>query len=230
MPFLWPRAIPPSRRSRRTRSPSILRQPPFSDWLAEDREFLLWRDRLSQARTAFEADERGLLTGRELAIVRSYLQTRAERDFDAADLKFIRDSIVADDKRRADEAEEQRKREAAKREEQERRVRDAELIAEEQRKAADAERQAKEAAERTAAEQERAAAAERQAKEAAERTATEQEGRRGAKAHHSCGAGWVGYCDRLGGSGGLAIFSTPKRNAKSPCNRETPPMKQRKTR
>ena len=49
----------------------------------EDREFLLWRDRLSQARTAFEADERGLFTGRELAVARSYMQTRAEREIRA---------------------------------------------------------------------------------------------------------------------------------------------------
>ena len=119
---------------------ALLRQPPFSDWLAEDREFLLWRDRLTQARTAFEADERGLLAGRELAIARSYMQTRAERDFEPADLAFIRDSIAADDKRRADEAEEQRRREAAEKEEQERRLRDAERIAEEQTKAAAAQK------------------------------------------------------------------------------------------
>jgi WD40 repeat protein len=119
---------------------ALLRQPPFSDWLAEDREFLMWRDRLTQSRTAFEADERGLLTGRELAIARGYLQIRAGRDFEAADLKFIRDSIVANDKRRAEEAEEQRSREAAEKEEQERRVRDAERIAQEQSKAAAAQK------------------------------------------------------------------------------------------
>ena len=51
---------------------ALLRQPPFSDWLAEDREFLMWRERLSQARAAFEANQRGLLAGRELAIARDY--------------------------------------------------------------------------------------------------------------------------------------------------------------
>ena len=121
---------------------ALLRQPPFSDWLSEDREFLLWRDRLTQARTAFEADERGLFTGRELAVARSYMQTRAERDFEPADLAFIRNSIAADDKRRADEAEEARRREAAEKEEQERRLRDAERIAEEQTKAAAAQKRA----------------------------------------------------------------------------------------
>ena len=119
---------------------ALLRQPPFSDWLSEDREFLLWRDRLTQGRTAFEADERGLLAGRELAIARSYMQTRAERDFEPADLEFIRDSVTADDNRRAKEAEEQRRREAAEKEEQERRLRDAEQIAEEQTRAAAAQK------------------------------------------------------------------------------------------
>ena len=119
---------------------ALLRQPPFSDWLAEDREFLLWRDRLTQARTAFGADERGFLAGRELSIARSYMQTRAERDFEPADLAFIRNSVAADDKRRAEEAEEQRRREAAEKEEQERRLRDAERIAGEQTKAAAAQR------------------------------------------------------------------------------------------
>ena len=38
---------------------ALLRQPPFSDWLADDREFLVWRDRLSQARAAYEANDRG---------------------------------------------------------------------------------------------------------------------------------------------------------------------------
>ena len=47
---------------------TLLRQPPFSEWLAEDRDFLIWRERLSQARAAFEANERGLLSGRELEL------------------------------------------------------------------------------------------------------------------------------------------------------------------
>jgi hypothetical protein len=76
---------------------ALLRQSPFSDWLAQDREFLLWRERLSQARVAFEADQRGLLAGRELAISRSYTQARAEHEFEPVDLAFIRDSIAADD-------------------------------------------------------------------------------------------------------------------------------------
>ena len=86
---------------------ALLRQPPFSDWLAEDREFLVWRERLSQARAAFAAEQRGLLAGRELAIARSYLQTRAEREIEPADQAFIRDSVAEDDKRQAAEKEEQ---------------------------------------------------------------------------------------------------------------------------
>jgi hypothetical protein len=114
---------------------ALLRQPPFSDWLAEDREFLLWRERLSQARVTFLAKQRGLLVDLELAVARNYALRRGEGEIDPVDLSFIRDSIAADDRRQADEAEEQDKREAAEREEQERRIRDAERIVEEQRKA-----------------------------------------------------------------------------------------------
>jgi WD40 repeat protein len=115
---------------------ALLRQPPFSEWLADDREFLVWRERLSQARAAFADDKRGLLTGRELAIARGYMQTRAEREIEPSDQAFIRDSIAADDKRRANEAEQARAKTVAEKQEQERRVRDAERIAMEQRKAA----------------------------------------------------------------------------------------------
>ena len=96
----------------------------------------MWRERLSQARAAFEANARGLLAGRELAIARGYVQTRAEREIEPADQAFVRDSIAADDKRNAEEAEQERKRQAAEKEEQERRIRDAEQIAAEQKKAA----------------------------------------------------------------------------------------------
>ena len=108
---------------------ALLRQPPFSGWLEEDRDFLIWRERLSQARAAFEADERGLLAGRELEIARSWVQTRAEHEIEPVDQRFIHDSSVADDRRRAEEAEAEQRRAAAEREEQERRVRDAERIA-----------------------------------------------------------------------------------------------------
>jgi hypothetical protein len=115
---------------------ALLRQPPFSDWLADDREFLVWRERLGQARAAFEANQRGLLAGRELAIARSWMQTRAEHEIEPADQTFIRDSNAADDKRLAEEAEQARAKEISEKEEQERRIRDAERIAEEQKKAA----------------------------------------------------------------------------------------------
>jgi WD40 repeat protein len=108
---------------------ALLRQAPFSEWLEEDRDFLIWRERLSQARAAFEADERGLLAGRELEIARSWVQTRAQHEIEPVDHRFIHDSSAADDGRRAEEAEAEQRRAAAEREEQERRVRDAERIA-----------------------------------------------------------------------------------------------------
>jgi WD40 repeat protein len=94
---------------------ALLRQPPFSDWLAEDREFLLWRDRLSQARVSAEKDERGRLTGRELAVARGYAQSRAEREFDPADLAFINESVTAGEKQQAEEAEQEARRRDAER-------------------------------------------------------------------------------------------------------------------
>jgi hypothetical protein len=115
---------------------ALLRQPPFSEWLEEDREFLMWRERLSQARAAFAANERGLLAGRELQIARGWVQTRAKNAIDPADQAFIDESIAEDDKRRADEAEQERKRQAAEKEEQERRTRDAERIAAARRRTA----------------------------------------------------------------------------------------------
>jgi WD40 repeat protein len=119
---------------------ALLRQPPFCDWLMADREFLVWRERLSQTRAGYEANQRGLLTGRELAIARNYLQTRTEREIDPLDSRFVRDSIAEDDKRLAEEAEQARAKAAAERSEQERRIRDAEQLAAEQKKAAVASR------------------------------------------------------------------------------------------
>jgi hypothetical protein len=115
---------------------ALLRQPPFIEWLEEDREFLMWRERLSQARAAFAANERGLLAGRELQIACGWVQTRAKDAIDPADQAFIGESIAEDDKRRADEAEQERKRQAAEKEEQERRTRDAERIAAARRRTA----------------------------------------------------------------------------------------------
>ena len=91
---------------------TLLRQPPFSEWLAEDRDFLVWRERIGQARAAFEANERGLLTGRELQYARDWVQRRAAKDIAPPEQKFINDSIAEDNKRRADEAERERVRQA----------------------------------------------------------------------------------------------------------------------
>ena len=95
---------------------TLLRQPPFSEWLAEDREFLVWRERLSQARAAFEANQRGLLAGRELQFARDWAQRRATKDIAPLDRQFISDSVAEDNKRRADEAERERVRQATERE------------------------------------------------------------------------------------------------------------------
>jgi WD40 repeat protein len=71
---------------------ALLRQPPLGVWLAEDQEFLLWRERLRQARAAFEARERDLLAGRELEIARGWMESRPEGDIAGIDRAFINDS------------------------------------------------------------------------------------------------------------------------------------------
>jgi len=94
---------------------ALLSLPPFSDWLGEDSEFILWRDRLSQARIAFEDDQRGLLAGPELETARHWKVARVEGEIEPADLAFIRASMAADDQRRAKETEQARKLQVAER-------------------------------------------------------------------------------------------------------------------
>ena len=91
---------------------ALLRQPPISDWLQEDREFLVWRDRLARERASYERNQRGLLAGRELQIARDWLGVREQNDIASEDRKFIVDSMAGDDKRRAleEEHEQQRQR------------------------------------------------------------------------------------------------------------------------
>ena len=92
---------------------ALLRQPPISDWLAEDREFLVWRERLSRTRAQFDANARGLLVGRELQIARGWLGTRAA-DVAEADRAFIAASAAEDDRRRGEEEERERRQQAEK--------------------------------------------------------------------------------------------------------------------
>jgi hypothetical protein len=83
---------------------ALLRLPPIADWLEEDREFLVWRERLSRARAVYEANARGLLVGRELKIARDWRAgSREPRDIAAADLAIIEASEAEDEKRCAEE-------------------------------------------------------------------------------------------------------------------------------
>ena len=91
---------------------ALLRQPPISQWLEEDREFLVWRDRLGRERAQFEANARGLLAGRELQIAREWLLLRAN-DLGPADLVFIQTSVEEDDKHRSEGDLRERQRQAA---------------------------------------------------------------------------------------------------------------------
>jgi len=126
---------------------ALLRLPPLSEWLENDREFLSFRDRLSKSRGAYEANTRGLLVGRELQIARDWLDSRADaHDISEPDKAFIAASLEEEGRRRTEE------------EERERRRREAELAAANAREeAAEAAREV--AAQRAAIEQQRAEAA-----------------------------------------------------------------------
>jgi len=124
---------------------ALLRLPPLSDWLAEDREFLVWRDRLAAARAGYEANARGLLVGRELQIARDWTEQRPADDIAANDRAFIDESVAEEGQRRSEEEQREQQRQAAELEAAEARRRTAEAEA----KAAD--EKAKAAAEREAA-------------------------------------------------------------------------------
>ena len=100
--------------------------PRLRKWLDEASEFLMWRERLSQAHADYKAERRGPLTGKELDIARGWMQS--EHEIDSADQQFIRTSIDADDKQKG-------AKEDAERESLEQRLRAAEQIAEEQKRA-----------------------------------------------------------------------------------------------
>jgi hypothetical protein len=130
---------------------ALLRQPPLSTWLEESEEFLIWRKRLARAREAFEANERGVLIGRELQIARDWINAVPEDEIAAKDRFFVTQSEAEDEKRRDEDASRERQRQAAELE-----------AANARAEIAERERQ------RQAAELEAAQARERAAKEVAE--------------------------------------------------------------
>lgn len=84
----------------------LLRYPPVSTWIAEDRVILGWIQQLQQARVGYTDHRRGLLTGRELDIARGFFAQRADW-LTPEDRAFVEDSLRADQDRR--DAERQRK-------------------------------------------------------------------------------------------------------------------------
>lgn len=88
---------------------ALLRQPPLSKLLAEDREFMIWRQRLGRMFELFTANERGLLVGRELQRAREWLQARPDANLPALERAFIADSITESEKQLAAQAERERK-------------------------------------------------------------------------------------------------------------------------
>jgi hypothetical protein len=67
----------------------LLRRDPIRGWLEEDREFLIWRDRLARERKSYEANQRGLLTERELQIAIDWLKAGPTDQIARADLRFV---------------------------------------------------------------------------------------------------------------------------------------------
>lgn len=91
---------------------SLLRQEPLAGFIEEDREFLTWRDRTAKTRAAYEANERGLLIGRELDIAKGWLESRHGPDIDARDRAYVEQSLAAEAALRDAEAERERARQA----------------------------------------------------------------------------------------------------------------------
>ena len=92
---------------------ALLRQPPLEGWLAEDRDFLMWRDRLAYARAQYEANSRGLLVGRELQVAREWLSGRPGEDIAIEDREFVSLSVEEDDRRHNEEQVRDRQRQEA---------------------------------------------------------------------------------------------------------------------
>jgi hypothetical protein len=92
---------------------ALLRQPPLSKWLEESEDFLIWRKRLARAREAFDANERGLLTSRELQVARVWVVAKADDEIPAKDRAFIAQSEAEDDRKRTEDNERERQRQAA---------------------------------------------------------------------------------------------------------------------
>ncbi len=92
---------------------AVLRQPPISIWIEQNREFLVWREAVARSQAAFTANTRGQLVGRELEIARSWVEVRDQGEIPTAIRTFISDSAAADDGRRTQEVEQERQRHAA---------------------------------------------------------------------------------------------------------------------
>ena len=64
-------------------------------WLEEERDFLIWRAAITNATAAWQRNERGLLTEKELVIASEWLATRSD-DIPTAESEYIKNSADAE--------------------------------------------------------------------------------------------------------------------------------------
>ena len=81
---------------------ALLRQPPISKWVAEDREFLIWLANIARARQLEEINTGDLFFGGPLEDAKKWLSERRE-DIPPTDLEFIQNALRVEIKRREDE-------------------------------------------------------------------------------------------------------------------------------
>jgi WD40 repeat protein len=78
---------------------ALLRQPPISKWIAEDREFLIWLSNISRARQLEDINTGDLFFGGPLEDAKRWISERTE-DIPALDLQFITEALREEENRR----------------------------------------------------------------------------------------------------------------------------------
>ena len=108
---------------------ALLRHPPISDWLIEDRDFLTWLANIARARQLEKINTGDLFFGGPLEDAKRWLSERTE-DIPPLDREFINNVLTVELRRREEKArrrEEEIAKQFREQEEKERQYREAEL-------------------------------------------------------------------------------------------------------